>query len=180
MRLRFLCGAAFALASCATDPRDIAREPHLTPVGSGLHFYDDQLPVGALRTASLGPDMHLDENRVNLFKDVRAMGVGDVVTVNIAMDDRAILGNSTDRSRQSTINSTWKFLLDLVPTIGGTSEKKQIGRLAERHQREERDAGARDDQPVRANPLHTRRSRHGSAAQRKSGLARLAGNPRQS
>jgi flagellar L-ring protein precursor FlgH len=125
MRLRFLCGAAFALASCATDPRDIAREPHLTPVGSGLHFYDDQLPVGALRTASLGPDMHLDENRVNLFKDVRAMSVGDVVTVNISMDDRAILGNSTDRSRQSTINSAWKFLLDLVPTIGGTSEKKQ-------------------------------------------------------
>lgn len=101
----------------------------MSPVGAGLNFYDDQLPVGALRNASLGPAMHLDDNRVNLFRDVRAMSVGDVVTVVIAMDDRAILGNSTDRSRDAKINSKWTFLLDLVPALGGLagSQTKQTG-----------------------------------------------------
>jgi flagellar L-ring protein FlgH len=37
-------GALFvtlALGGCATDPRDFTREPHMSPVGSGLMFYDD-------------------------------------------------------------------------------------------------------------------------------------------
>lgn len=124
-----LSAAALLLAGCATEPRDITREPHMSPVGSGLNFYDDQLPVGALRTASLGPGMHLDDNRVNLFRDLRAMSVGDVVTVVIQMDDRAILGNLTDRSREARIRSRWGFLLDLVPQLGGPSgsQTKQTG-----------------------------------------------------
>ena len=82
------------------DPRDIGREPHMSPVGSGLSAYDDQLPTGSTRPPALGPHMRLDENRVNLYRDVRAMTIGDVVTVNISMDDKAVLGNSTDRSRE--------------------------------------------------------------------------------
>jgi flagellar L-ring protein precursor FlgH len=110
---------AFVVSGCATDPRDFTREPHMSPVGSGLNFHDDQLPVGALKNASIGPGMRLDENRVNLFRDIRAMNVGDVVTVNIAIDDRAILGNLTDRSRESKIKSKWNFLLELIPALGG-------------------------------------------------------------
>lgn len=112
---------ALALESCATDPRDVTREPHMSPVGSGLMFYDDQLPVGSLKSATLGPGMQLDENRVNLFRDVKAMSVGDVVTVVISMDDRAIMGNSTDRSREAKIKSKWSFLLDLIPSLGGAA-----------------------------------------------------------
>jgi len=133
MRPLHACALALALtpslAGCATDPRDFAREPHMSPIGSGLNFYDDQLPTGITRAASLGPGMVLDENRVNLFKDVKAMSVGDVVTVVISMDDRAILGNSTDRTRDSKIRSKWTFLLDLIPQIGGLSDsqEKQTG-----------------------------------------------------
>ncbi|WP_457795486.1 flagellar basal body L-ring protein FlgH [Methylocystis sp. S23] len=124
-----VCAAALLLCGCGTDPRDFAREPHMTPVGSGLNFYDDQLPLGPLRGASLGPGMRLDENRVNLFKDVKAMSVGDVVTIVISMDDRAILGNATDRFREAKIRSKWSFLVDLLPAIGGPpgSETKQTG-----------------------------------------------------
>jgi len=101
----------------------------MTPIGSGLVFHDDQLPIGPLRNASLGPGMQLDDNRLNLFKDVKAMSVGDVVTVVISMDDRAIMGNSTDRSREAKIRSRWSFLLDLVPMLGGPSgsQTKQTG-----------------------------------------------------
>lgn len=115
----FLAASVALLSACATDPRDFTREPHMSPVGSGLNFYDDQLPVGALKNAAIGPAMRLDENRVNLFRDIRATNVGDVVTINIAIDDRAILGNSTDRSRESKVKSKWNFLLELIPSLGG-------------------------------------------------------------
>jgi flagellar L-ring protein precursor FlgH len=128
-RLAPALAVAAALGGCASDPRDFGREPHMSPVGAGLMFYDDQLPVGARRSARIGPGMQLDENRINLFRDVKAMSVGDVVTVVIAMDDRAILGNSTDRSREAKIKSQWSFLLDLLPALGGapTSQTKQTG-----------------------------------------------------
>jgi len=120
---------AVLLAGCASDPRDFTREPHMTAVGSGLNFHDDQIPVGPLQNAVLGPGMRLDENRVNMFHDIRAMNVGDVVTVIIEMNDKATVGNSTDRSRESKIKSKWTFLLELVPMLGGASNSqfKQTG-----------------------------------------------------
>jgi flagellar L-ring protein precursor FlgH len=109
--------AAIVSAGCATDPRDIGRDPLMTAVGSGLNF-DDQLPIGPSKDGALGRTMRLDESRVNLFRDVRAMTVGDVVTITIFMDDKAILGNSTDRSRDSKVSSKWSFLFDLIPGFG--------------------------------------------------------------
>lgn len=120
--MKHLClvvSGSILLLGCATDPRDFAREPHMSPIGSGLAFYDDQLPTGVTRDAVIGPHMRLDENRVNLFRDIRAMNIGDVVTVMIAMDDKAILGNSTDRSRDAKVKSKWSFLMDFVPALGG-------------------------------------------------------------
>jgi flagellar L-ring protein precursor FlgH len=108
----------FSATGCATDPRDIGREPHMTPVGSGLASYDDQLPVGLIREPPPGSPMRLEDSRINLYRDLRAMTVGDVVTVTIAMDDKAILGNSTDRSRDAKVKTAWSFLFDFIP---GTS-----------------------------------------------------------
>lgn len=120
---------SLVLAGCATDPRDFNREPHMTPVGSGLAYYDDQLPIGPTRDGALGPQMRLEDSRVNLFRDLRAMTVGDVVTVNISMDDKAVLGNSTDRSRDSKLKTTWSFLFDFIPgaTPAAGAEKKWTG-----------------------------------------------------
>lgn len=130
-RARALPLLAACLAGCATDPRDYTREPHMTPIGSGLSFYDDQLPVGLTKGAVLGPGMHLDENRLNLFRDVKAMSVGDVITITIAMNDKAILGNSTDRKRDSKIKSTWSMLVDVaagggLPTTAGGDIQNQL------------------------------------------------------
>jgi flagellar L-ring protein precursor FlgH len=120
--------SVLALSGCAADPRDIGREPHMSPVGSGFAAYDDQLPTGSTRPPALGPQMRLDENRVNLYRDVRAMTVGDVVTVNISMDDKAVLGNSTDRSRDAKIKTTWSFLFDfLAGASSAPPERKWTG-----------------------------------------------------
>jgi len=127
-RLGVAIGSALALSACAADPRDIGREPHMSPVGSGLTSYDDQLPTGSVRPPVLGPNMRLDENRVNLYRDVRAMTVGDVVTVNISMDDKAVLGNSTDRSRDAKVKTTWSFLFDfLAGAASAAPESKWSG-----------------------------------------------------
>jgi flagellar L-ring protein precursor FlgH len=114
------------ISACNSDPRDFDREPHMSAVGSGLSFHDDQIPLGALKTNVLGPGMRLDENRINLFKDVKAVGVGDVVTIMISMDDRATLGNSTDRSRDAKIKSKWAFLLSLIPALGGAAGSQTV------------------------------------------------------
>jgi flagellar L-ring protein precursor FlgH len=98
----------------------------MSPVGSGLASYDDQLPTASIREGSLGPHMRLDENRVNLYRDVRAMTVGDVVTINIVMNDKAVLGNSTDRSRDSKVKTEWSFLFDF---LSGATDHKWEGAI---------------------------------------------------
>jgi flagellar L-ring protein precursor FlgH len=117
-----------ALSGCAVDPRDIGREPHMTPVGSGLASIDDDLPVGPVKTGALSRHMRLDDNRVNMYRDLRAMTAGDVVTVLISMDDKAILGNETDRSRDSDVKTKWSLLFDFIPGLSG-AEQKATGNL---------------------------------------------------
>jgi flagellar L-ring protein FlgH len=127
-RLSALGLSALLLTGCATDPRDIGREPLMSAVGSGLSF-DDHLPIGPTHDGALGRGMRIDESRANLFRDVRAMTVGDVVTVNIFMDDKAILGNSTDRSRDSKASMKWSFLLDFIPGLGSGGDTGAQGTL---------------------------------------------------
>jgi len=109
-----------ALSGCALDPRDLGREPHMSPIGAGLHHQQPQLPATSRHTSEQSPGMIIDENRINLYRDLRAMSVGDVVTVNISIDDKAIIGNTTDRSRNSEVKSVWSFLFDFIPGTGSS------------------------------------------------------------
>jgi flagellar L-ring protein precursor FlgH len=85
---------------CATDPRDINREPALTAVGSGL--LADRVPVPSEPTA---PPAYKPGNSIwqdgsaDLFRDPRARKIGDVVTVKISINDKAQLDNNSKRSR---------------------------------------------------------------------------------
>lgn len=93
---------AAALAGCAVNPRDIGREPHLTPVGSGLQpdkvpILNEPVPVPTYRK---GNSIWQDGSAA-LFRDPRAAKIGDVVTVRISINDRAQLDNNSERSRES-------------------------------------------------------------------------------
>ncbi len=93
---------AVLVGGCAVDPADIGREPHLTPVGAGLR--PDRVPIlgeppplpPRYRGNSLWKDASSD-----LFRDPRARRIGDVVTVKIAIKDRASLDNTSNRTRNS-------------------------------------------------------------------------------
>lgn len=97
----FVLGSVL-IAACAVDPADIGREPHLTPVGAGLR--PNMVPV----LGEPSPPPHLrrdnslwDDGRADLFRDPRARTIGDVITVKIAIKDKASLDNRSNRARNS-------------------------------------------------------------------------------
>ena len=100
-----LIGVGATLTGCATRPQEIAREPTLTPIGAGLnpnvvahHF--------AGYTPSPPAFNSLYQDGASLYRDPRAMKPGDVLTVNISINDKASLGNNSDRSSDSQITNT--------------------------------------------------------------------------
>ena len=116
-----LC-AATALSACSRIA-DVGRPPELTPMsGSTEHFamsagpaIPDRLDVRADR-ASLWTG-----ERGSLLGDRRAGRRGDILTVVIAIDERAEISNSSSRSRSAGENLGVDSLLgldDVVPLPG--------------------------------------------------------------
>jgi flagellar L-ring protein precursor FlgH len=94
--------AGLALGGCAGELKEIGQTPALSPVGSGLepasataHAYPEP-PAPPVKRFSLWSD-----EQSQLFKDARALSVGDIMTVNISINDRATLNNESDRTRTS-------------------------------------------------------------------------------
>ncbi len=82
----------------------------MTPVGSGLRTNVEAYSAyGFPAPARTSPQSLWDDNRANLFRDPRAMRVGDVLTVDIDIDDKATLGNTSGRSTTSTIGNGGDF-----------------------------------------------------------------------
>lgn len=109
------------LAGCAADPRDIGRSPQMTAVGDGLYVQANLQQISDSRAAYSGPSRSLwDERGGDLFRDARAARIGDLITVVIAMNDSAVLGNSTDRSSESAFKSEFDGAVSL-PILAGKS-----------------------------------------------------------
>lgn len=95
--------AMMALAGCASSVREIGSEPAMSPVGSGL------APTLASTTATATyPEMPpqpvkrfslWDDRQSHLFTDARALRQGDILTVEIALNDKAQFNNKSDRKR---------------------------------------------------------------------------------
>ena len=101
MKLKLLAlAAAAALAGCGTNFKEIGREPALSPVGSGIgdggatpYSYPEP-PARPVKKFSLW-----DDRQSRLFTDPRALRQGDILTVNIKLNDKANFKNQNDRSR---------------------------------------------------------------------------------
>ena len=84
----------------------------MSPVGAGL-LTDVQptasalfLPAPKSNTQSIWSGA-----RADIFSDPRAAKIGDVVTVDIAINDSASFGNATDRSLDSKVNANFDWKL---------------------------------------------------------------------
>lgn len=95
--------AALALAGCATTPvSEIGRAPALSPVGYGVgadpgavYSYPEP-PKQENRRFSLW-----DDRQSKFFTDARALRAGDILTVEIEINDRARFRNESERSRSA-------------------------------------------------------------------------------
>lgn len=84
----------------------------MSPVGTGL-VADVQPSASAifLPSGKGSPQSIWNGGRADIFSDPRAAKIGDVVTVNIAINDRATFGNVTDRSLDSQVDAGFDFKL---------------------------------------------------------------------
>lgn len=109
--------AVAVLGGCSTDIQEIGREPRMTAVGSGL---DQDVATASIHTLPFpqpslgyGGRSLWSGGRGDLFRDQRAMRAGDVLTVNISINDKATLGNTTDRSKEAKISNNMQALFSL-------------------------------------------------------------------
>ena len=93
------------LAACATRPEDLGREPGMTPVGSGIAVQREPLPHLFKGAGPSAANSTWSNASADLFTSPRARQVGDIVTVNIQIDDKAEFENASDRSRRSSVSA---------------------------------------------------------------------------
>lgn len=118
------CGV---LAACSVAPQDIGRAPHMTPVGTGIrveraHGVDrifrrhEQHQAGSI----------WQDDAAGLFRDARAARVGDVVTVRIAIKDRASIDSASNRSREAKAGLNGQLDLALEALGLGAARKGSL------------------------------------------------------
>ena len=109
-RLTAILAVTF-LAGCQSQAvRELGKAPAMSPIGSGLQYsqtpqmamYPKQ-PQNMTRGYSLWND-----SQAALFKDSRAINMGDILTVNIQINDKADFDNETERNRTNQSNLGWK------------------------------------------------------------------------
>ena len=107
--------AVLFLAGCQSQTlKEIGNAPSMSPIGSGLRY--SQTPQMALypkqpRAMASGYSLWSDSQSA-LFKDARALNVGDILTVNIQINDKASFENETDRSRTNKSGMYWSTCAD--------------------------------------------------------------------
>jgi len=91
----------------------------MTAIGAGLNAQANFQQIADTRSPYSGPQRSLwDERGGDLFRDARAARIGDLITVAIAINDSAILGNSTNRSSDSLFKSEFDASASLPILIG--------------------------------------------------------------
>jgi flagellar L-ring protein FlgH len=101
------------LGGCFSAVNDVGRPPQMSPVGSGLNpdrgaFLTQPAPAVAYKP---GNSLWQDSS-AELFRDQRAMKIGDVVTVKISIKDNASMVNNTHGKRDASRN------LEMNDTVG--------------------------------------------------------------
>ncbi len=121
--------AVLFLAGCNSQTiKEIGNAPSMSPIGSGLQYAQaPQMASYPKQPAHMASGYSLwSDNQSALFKDARALNVGDILTVNIQINDRASFDNQTDRSRTNATSLKWgatlKNLFGWTPEAGTTGD----------------------------------------------------------
>ncbi len=115
MTLKFATALSLAigsslLAGCSTFDRlaNIGEQPALSAIENPTSqpgYKPVQMPMPAAQPASYSPNSLWRNGSRAFFKDQRAHQVGDILTVKVNLNDRAVIDNQTKRSRENKENS---------------------------------------------------------------------------
>lgn len=108
-RLATLLLVGTVLGGCNALSRlaDVGQPPALSAVDNPTHsptYKPISMPMPEPKTAKRQPNSLWRPGSRAFFKDLRANNIGDIVTVVIAIDDDAAIGNTTTRTRNNTEN----------------------------------------------------------------------------
>jgi flagellar L-ring protein FlgH len=92
---------------CQADLKEISKPPELSPIMTEQKYSEN----------------NNTQKIYDIFSDPRAREKGDIITVNIQINDKATIGNSTDRELNSKIanNFDWTFGLKNFSPKGNAS-----------------------------------------------------------
>jgi flagellar L-ring protein precursor FlgH len=99
--------ACTALTACGASDRikNIGKAPEMTQIANPMtdpNYQPVSMPMPAPEVVTTQKNSLWASNRQTFFKDQRANDVGDIITVNIEIDDEAKLDNTTERTRTSS------------------------------------------------------------------------------
>jgi flagellar L-ring protein FlgH len=122
--------AVLFLAGCQSQTiKEIGNAPAMSPIGSGLQYAQTpQMSSYPKQPRHMASGYSLwSDNQAALFKDARALNVGDILTVDIRINDKANFDNQTERSRTNSTELKWG--LTLRNLFGWTPEAAATGDL---------------------------------------------------
>lgn len=91
-----------ALAGCASPMNEVGKPPALSPVGSGIEDTTNSIAqYPDAPTSRPGKFSLWNDQQSRLFTDPRALRPGDLLTVEISIDDRARFKNESERERKT-------------------------------------------------------------------------------
>lgn len=104
------------IAACAPDIDDFGKAPPLSPVGSAVGSSADHSAISRIEDLSEAEAGWVG-GKADFFRDARAVRRGDLITVRIAINDRATLNNSSNRSRKSSADGKLGFTYDIMGIV---------------------------------------------------------------
>jgi flagellar L-ring protein precursor FlgH len=133
--------ATSLLAGCQSGQlqtvKEIGDAPAMSPIGSGLAYgQTQQMSLYPKQPHHMASGFSLwSDSQAALFKDARALNVGDIMTVNISINDKASFDNETDRSRKNSKDTNWNAKAQIFgwkpetdSTIGFDSDSESKGK----------------------------------------------------
>ncbi|CDN46370.1 MULTISPECIES: flagellar basal body L-ring protein FlgH [Neorhizobium] len=121
--------AVLLLAGCSSQTiKEIGNAPAMSPIGSGLQYAQaPQMSSYPKQPRQMASGYSLwSDNQAALFKDSRALNVGDILTVDIKINDKASFDNETERNRKNSTSLTWganlSNLFGWTPKAGTTGD----------------------------------------------------------